>query len=102
MRTFVSFGLIIVIIQLLLAGSINAWATSHRYDSGILASITDKEIVMSGKAYKILSNTKVIFKIKDAKGAYYEHKGRLSSLRIGEKIFLKATGYDIIEVEVLR
>lgn len=89
-------------LQLLLAGSISAWATSHRYDTGIMTSISDKEIVMAEKTYKILPSTKVIFKIKDAKGAYYEHKGRFSDLRTGEKIFLKVTGYDILEVEVLR
>ena len=102
MRTIIKNGLTIVILQLILAASISAWATSHRYDTGIVSSITDKEIIMAGKVYKILSTTKVILKIKDAKGAYYEHRGRLSDLRVGEKTFLKVTGYDILEVEVLR
>lgn len=102
MRTIIRNGVAIVILQLLLAVSISAWATSHRYDTGIMESISDKEIVMAEKVYKILPKTKVIFKIKDAKGAYYEHQGRFSDLRVGEKIFLKVTGYDILEVEVLR
>lgn len=102
MRSIIRHGVAIVLLQLLLAGSINVWATSHRYDTGIMASISDREIVMAGKVYKILPKAKVILKIKDAKGAYYEHKGRFSDLRVGEKIFLKVTGYDILEVEVLR
>ncbi len=102
MRNIFRSGFAIAVLGLFLAVSISAWATSHRYDTGTMSSISDTEIIMSGKAYKVLPKTKVVLKIKDAKGAYYEHKGRFSDLRVGEKIFLKVTGYDILEVEVLR
>ena len=92
----------LVVIQILLSGNICAWATSHRYDTGIMTAISSDVIVMSGRAYNILPKTKVVLKIKDSKGAYYEYKGRLSNLKVGEKIFLKVTGYNILEVEVLR
>ena len=90
------------VVLFLLALSISAWATSHRYDTGTMTSITDKEILMAGKVYKITPKAKVIFKTRDAKGAYYEKKARISDLRVGEKAFLKVTGYDILEIEVLR
>lgn len=101
MRT-TSGWLLIVVMILLQAGSRVAWATSHRYDTGIVALVSDNEIHMAGKVYKIKPKLKVIIKRRDAKGAYYEHVGRLSDIRVGEKAFLKVTGYDILEIEVVR
>lgn len=102
MKAIIRKGFSLVLLLLLLSIGITAWATAHRYDTGIVSSITNKEIVMAGKVYKILPTTKVVLKEKSAKGAYYERRGRLSSLNAGEKVFLKVTGYDIIEVEVWR
>lgn len=92
---------ILVTLCLLLLG-INAEATSHRYDTGILSSVTEDRVVMSGNAYRLLPNNKVIFKERGRRGAYYEHKRSISDLRIGEKIFLKVIGNNILEIEVVR
>lgn len=94
--------LVLIVLQIFLLGIVNAWAGSHRYDTGIMTAISDKVIVMSGKSYRILPQTTVVIKTKNTQGAYYEHRGSLSNLRIGEKMFLKVTGYNILEVEVLR
>jgi len=102
MRTITRTFTVMWIVVVLLSASINAWATSHRYDTGTIASISDKEILMAGKVYKVTKGIKVIFKTKDSKGAVYERKGSLSGLRVGEQAFLKVTGYDILEIEVLR
>jgi len=102
MRTVIRTTFAGWVVVFLLGVSISAWATSHRYDTGTMESISGKEIIMAGKTYKIKPQTKVIFKTKDAKGAYYEKKANISNLRVGEKAFLKVTGYDILEIEVLR
>ncbi len=102
MRTIIRAGLTIFILQLFLFGSISAWATSHKYDTGVVTSVSDTEIMMGGKVYNILPTTKVIRVIKDAKGAYYESKGQLSDVKVGEKLFLKVVGSKILEVVVKR
>lgn len=90
--------------MLFLVLSINAWAFGHRYDTGRLSeiSLSSNYVVMSGKAYRLRPNVKVILKVKE-RGAYYEKAGRLSDLRVGEKVFLKVYGpNDVLEIEVMR
>ncbi len=102
MRTDINLFILAVMSLFVIAGSTLSWAESHRYDTGILASITSKEIIMEGKVYKVTPNLKVIFKVKDSKGAYYERKANLSDLRVGERAYLKVVGYDIQEIEAVR
>lgn len=92
------------ILALVLACSITAWAYGHRYDTGLLSEIrlSSNEVVVSGKVYRVRPDAKVILKEKE-KGAYYEHVGRLSDLRQGEKVYLKVFGpNDVLEIEVMR
>lgn len=95
-------SVVMAILCLLLCAA--AWAYGHRYDTGSLSqiSISEKYIVMSDKAYRLRPNVKVILKVKQ-RGAYYEQAGRLSDLRVGDKVFLKVFGpNDVLEIEVLR
>jgi hypothetical protein len=102
MRTTIKACFTVALSLLILLDGFSAFAISHRYDTGTLASIGDKEIIMAGKVYRLTPKVKVIFKIKE-KGAYYKHIGQLTDLRAGEKAYLKVQGNKtVLEIEVMR
>lgn len=78
-----------------------ALATDHQYHTGILKSLANDHVVISGRSFILIPTVQVVVKAKE-RGAYYERRGSLSDVRQGDRVYLKATGNKVTEIVVMR
>lgn len=101
MKHWLKSGLLLGLLGVLLcAVSLNA-ATYHVYFTGIVTSFGNNEINVNNKRYILAPKVTVLFQDKQ-KGSYYEKKGSLSDIRIGQPVIVKAEGSSAHEILIER
>ncbi|CAH2030123.1 hypothetical protein [Trichlorobacter ammonificans] len=84
------------------AAPANAATTRHVYQSGVVASIGNNQITIGDEAYQLRPEVTVVLIVREANGAFYQRKGRLSDVSTGKKVHLKTRGRMVYEIEVER
>ncbi len=91
----------LMIVLLIILAATNCFA-SHIYYMGTLTSFSNNQMVVNGTSYHLSNKIKVVFLVKDNKGAIYEKNGKLSDLKVGNEITIKVNNGEITEIESSR
>lgn len=97
MKCLSRYYLIITAMLVMLLSGISYAA--HMYYIGVLTSIDDNQLVMDGKQYLLGPKVKVILRVVGSNDAIHEKSGRLSDLSSGNKVTIKVSGGQVVEVE---
>jgi hypothetical protein len=63
--------------------------------------MSSDRVVITGKTFVLTPDVRVLVKYKE-RGAYYEKKGSLYDVHLGDRVYLKATGTSVSEIVVMR
>lgn len=77
------------------------FADDHLYHTGILTYMANEKVVIAGRTFVLMPSARVVVKYKQ-RGAYYERKGSMSEVHLGDRVYLKATGNRVSEILVVR
>lgn len=99
--SYASIKVLITLLVLTCILPMAAYANPYKYNTGILTYVGDNQVTVGGRTYVLKPNVKVVAKVKE-RGAYYERRGSLSDLRMGEKVQVRAAGDRVVEIVVVR
>lgn len=98
---FASIKVLITLVVLTCTQPMVAYANPYKYNTGTLTYVGNNQVIVGGRAYVLTPSVKVVAKVKE-RGAYYERRGNLSDLRMGEKVQVRAAGDRVVEIVVVR
>jgi hypothetical protein len=93
--------LTLLVLLLLILPQHTVCADNHKYHTGIVSYRTYNQVCAAGRTFALSPTVKVIIRYKE-RGAYYERKGNLSDVNVGNTVYLKATGNSVSEIVVMR
>ena len=89
------------VLLLLIFPQREVYAGNHKYHTGTLSYMSNNQVYVAGRTFDLSPSVKVIVRYKE-RGAYYERKGSLSDVYLGNRVYLKAIGNSVSEIVVMR